>query len=157
MFPRLALGTIARRPHIYISPSSPLLPRTSPSLSPSAPRRTQQQRLNSSSTPSSHVCHLHNSISSPPPPSPYFRITGLFLLPTIPTDRDEQKQTTFWKTFFRPLAKVLLVAFLTYQVSYLAWSKLEFMDTKEEIEAEMEKLEARARGLAEAKREKEGK
>lgn len=39
-------------------------------------------------------------------------------------------QSAFYKTFGRPIAKVLLVAMLTYQMIYLLWVKLEADETK---------------------------
>lgn len=41
-------------------------------------------------------------------------------------------QANFYKTFTRPVAKVLLVAVLTYQLVYWSWMKLE----TDEIRAE---------------------
>lgn len=35
------------------------------------------------------------------------------------------QQAQFYKTFTRPVAKVLLIAVLTYQLAYFTWSKLE--------------------------------
>jgi len=56
-----------------------------------------------------------------------------------------QKQVSphvgFYKTFTRPVAKVLLMATFTYQLAYWAWVKLEKDEIKREKTAEIENLE----------------
>ncbi|KAH8804626.1 hypothetical protein F5884DRAFT_419530 [Xylogone sp. PMI_703] len=47
----------------------------------------------------------------------------------------------FYKTFARPIAKVLLMATLTYQMAYWAWVKLEKDEIRAEREAEISALE----------------
>ncbi|KAI0852228.1 hypothetical protein F5Y00DRAFT_191480 [Daldinia vernicosa] len=39
----------------------------------------------------------------------------------------------FWKTFGRPIAKVLLVAVFTYQLAYYGWVRLEQDETRAKI------------------------
>jgi hypothetical protein len=46
------------------------------------------------------------------------------------------KQSQFYRTFTRPIAKTLLIAVFTYQLAYWAWVKLE----TDEIRAEREGL-----------------
>ncbi|KAM9880176.1 hypothetical protein VDGL01_05760 [Verticillium dahliae] len=48
----------------------------------------------------------------------------------------------FYKTFTRPTLKVLLMATLTYQIAYLAWTKLEMDEIKAERTQEVQTLEA---------------
>ncbi|KAJ4388992.1 hypothetical protein N0V93_006454 [Gnomoniopsis smithogilvyi] len=47
----------------------------------------------------------------------------------------------FYKTFTRPVAKVLLMAFFTYQLAYWAWVKLEADEIMAEREAYIAQLE----------------
>lgn len=42
------------------------------------------------------------------------------------------EQSQFYKTFTRPVAKVLLVAVFTYQVAYWSWVKLETDEVRSE-------------------------
>ncbi|UNI19124.1 hypothetical protein JDV02_005339 [Purpureocillium takamizusanense] len=48
----------------------------------------------------------------------------------------------FYKTFTRPIAKVLLLAVFTYQVVYWSWMKLEADEVREERDATIAELEA---------------
>lgn len=43
-------------------------------------------------------------------------------------------QAQFYKTFTRPIAKVLLMAVLTYQVAYYGWTRLETDELREEAD-----------------------
>lgn len=43
-------------------------------------------------------------------------------------------QSQFYKTFSRPIAKVLILAVFTYQVTYWTWTKLE----ADEVRAKMD-------------------
>lgn len=45
-------------------------------------------------------------------------------------------QRDFYKSFGRPTAKVFLMAWATYQIIYWSWSKLDFMEDKEEKEGQ---------------------
>ncbi|KAF8847016.1 hypothetical protein BDZ45DRAFT_682145 [Acephala macrosclerotiorum] len=47
----------------------------------------------------------------------------------------------FYKTFTRPVAKVLLMATFTYQLAYWGWVKLEKDEIKRQKTAEIESLE----------------
>jgi hypothetical protein len=47
------------------------------------------------------------------------------------------QQVNFYKTFTRPIAKVLLLATFTYQLSYYFWVKLE----KDEIKSERQSMD----------------
>ncbi|PMD34593.1 hypothetical protein L207DRAFT_516750 [Hyaloscypha variabilis F] len=49
----------------------------------------------------------------------------------------------FYKTFTRPVAKVLLMATFTYQLAYWGWVKLEKDEIKRSKNAEIEVLEQR--------------
>ncbi|KJZ75559.1 hypothetical protein HIM_05022 [Hirsutella minnesotensis 3608] len=46
-------------------------------------------------------------------------------------------QTQFYKTFTRPVAKVLLLAVFTYQVVYWSWVKLEADEARVEADCEI--------------------
>lgn len=46
------------------------------------------------------------------------------------------RQTQFYKTFTRPIAKVLLVAVFTYQVAYWGWLKLEADEVRADTDGE---------------------
>lgn len=45
-------------------------------------------------------------------------------------------QSEFYKTFTRPVAKVLLMAVLTYQLVYWSWLKLETDEIRAETDGE---------------------
>ncbi|KFX98794.1 hypothetical protein O988_04201 [Pseudogymnoascus sp. VKM F-3808] len=49
--------------------------------------------------------------------------------------------TNFYKTFTRPIAKALLLATFTYQLSYYLWVKLEKDEIKSERQNEILQLE----------------
>ncbi|ROW09196.1 hypothetical protein VPNG_05666 [Cytospora leucostoma] len=53
----------------------------------------------------------------------------------------------FYKTFTRPVAKVLLMAMFTYQLVYWGWVKLEQDEITAEREGEIAKLEAEVKRL----------
>ncbi|KUJ15575.1 uncharacterized protein LY89DRAFT_735676 [Mollisia scopiformis] len=57
----------------------------------------------------------------------------------------------FYKTFTRPVAKVLLMATFTYQLAYWGWVKLEKDEIKREKSAELEGLEKQLGDLTKAK------
>ncbi|KAK5993193.1 hypothetical protein PT974_06621 [Cladobotryum mycophilum] len=46
----------------------------------------------------------------------------------------------FYKTFTRPVGKVLVLAIFTYQVAYWTWTKLEADEVREETDGECELL-----------------
>ncbi|ORY71986.1 uncharacterized protein BCR38DRAFT_24889 [Pseudomassariella vexata] len=87
--------------------------------------------------PSSPTTRFYsNSPSTPPKPSNY---------------------TAFYKTFGRPIAKVVLTAIFTYQLAYYAWTRLEHKEIKEEmlgLTATIAELEARVELLEKAKANK---
>lgn len=56
-------------------------------------------------------------------------------------------QANFYKTFTRPVLKVLLMATLTYQIAYVSWMKLEQDEIKEARTEEVAKLEAKVDDL----------
>ncbi|KAK1504009.1 uncharacterized protein CCOS01_01099 [Colletotrichum costaricense] len=67
-----------------------------------------------------------------------------------PDDADTgitNKQGTFYKTFTRPVLKVLLMATLTYQIAYWTWTKLEQDEIRGEKSKEIESLEAKVAEL----------
>ncbi|KAM0411730.1 hypothetical protein ACHAPD_009947 [Fusarium lateritium] len=47
----------------------------------------------------------------------------------------------FYRTFTRPIAKTLLIAVFTYQLTYWSWVKLETDEVRAERDATIEKLE----------------
>ncbi|POS73106.1 hypothetical protein DHEL01_v208498 [Diaporthe helianthi] len=53
----------------------------------------------------------------------------------------------FYKDFTRPVAKVLLMAMLTYQLAYWGWVKLEQDEIRAEREGEVQRLEAQVAKL----------
>ncbi|PUU78050.1 hypothetical protein B9Z19DRAFT_1084901 [Tuber borchii] len=55
--------------------------------------------------------------------------------------RTTSPHVMFYKDFGRPIAKVFLMAFFTYQVTYWAWVKMEKEDAKVEKEKEVSALE----------------
>ncbi|CEJ94511.1 hypothetical protein VHEMI10035 [[Torrubiella] hemipterigena] len=59
--------------------------------------------------------------------------------------------TQFYKTFTRPVAKVLLVAVFTYQVCYWSWVKLEADEMKRETDASIADLEKAVNEYQESK------
>ncbi|CCE30030.1 uncharacterized protein CPUR_03878 [Claviceps purpurea 20.1] len=61
----------------------------------------------------------------------------------------------FYKTFTRPVAKVLAVAVFTYQCLYVGWMKLDAVEHQEKTDAEIAELEAQVAALEKA-REMEG-
>ncbi|KAK3181058.1 hypothetical protein K4F52_007599 [Lecanicillium sp. MT-2017a] len=62
--------------------------------------------------------------------------------------------TQFYKTFTRPIAKVLLVAVFTYQVAYWGWLKLEADEVRADTDAVIEGLEKTVNEYKESKSEK---
>ncbi|EXF75263.1 hypothetical protein CFIO01_07586 [Colletotrichum fioriniae PJ7] len=78
-------------------------------------------------------------------------------LPEEPRQADTEttnKQGTFYKTFTRPVLKVLLMATLTYQIAYWTWTKLEQDEIRGEKSKEIEGLEARVAELQAGKERK---
>ncbi|ETR97941.1 hypothetical protein M419DRAFT_90203, partial [Trichoderma reesei RUT C-30] len=59
----------------------------------------------------------------------------------------------FYKTFTRPIGKVLVLAIFTYQVAYWTWLKLEADEHRAETDATIAELE---KTVDEYKRAKEG-
>ncbi|PSS25222.1 hypothetical protein M430DRAFT_33007 [Amorphotheca resinae ATCC 22711] len=73
---------------------------------------------------------------------------------TEPTASDQKPVSPhigFYKTFARPIAKVLLMATFTYQLAYFAWVKLEKEEIKSERRAEIESLEKQLEELTKGK------
>ncbi|TVY64177.1 Inner membrane assembly complex subunit [Lachnellula suecica] len=58
----------------------------------------------------------------------------------------------FYKTFSRPIAKVLLMATFTYQVAYWGWVKLEKEEERAAKTEEISGLEGELQGLVEGKK-----
>jgi hypothetical protein len=57
------------------------------------------------------------------------------LLPGLTcVERHKNAQSQFYKTFTRPIAKVLLLAVFTYQLAYWSWVKLETDETREKTD-----------------------
>ncbi|KAK2047775.1 hypothetical protein LZ31DRAFT_118444 [Colletotrichum somersetense] len=59
------------------------------------------------------------------------------------TEKRPSIVANFYKTFTRPVLKVLLMATLTYQVAYWSWTKLEQDEIRKEKGREIEDLEAK--------------
>ncbi|KHN94650.1 uncharacterized protein MAM_07556 [Metarhizium album ARSEF 1941] len=68
------------------------------------------------------------------------------------TARTPGPTSRFYKTFTRPVAKVLLVAVFTYQVVYWAWVKLDADEHRRKTDAEIADLEARVTALDKARK-----
>ncbi|KAJ4145745.1 hypothetical protein LMH87_004582 [Akanthomyces muscarius] len=60
---------------------------------------------------------------------------------TYATEQSGNPTTSFYKTFSRPIAKVMILAVFTYQVAYWSWIKLEADEVRGKIDAEIETLE----------------
>ncbi|KFH46266.1 hypothetical protein ACRE_029370 [Hapsidospora chrysogenum ATCC 11550] len=76
-----------------------------------------------------------------------------------PSDKSNNPTSQFYKTFTRPVAKVLLMAVLTYQLIYWSWVKLETDEIRAERDATIADLEAKvdeykSKVAAEAKEKK---
>ncbi|KAI2608378.1 uncharacterized protein GGS25DRAFT_273348 [Hypoxylon fragiforme] len=71
--------------------------------------------------------------------------------PAPPSPEEKSINGQFYKTFGRPIAKVLLVAVFTYQVAYYLWVKLEYNEIKSEMRATIADLEARIEQLEQAR------
>lgn len=67
------------------------------------------------------------------------------------TQKEPSAHREFWKTFGRPIAKVFLMSFLTYQMAYLGWSHLYFAVIQEDAKGvcvQDRKPESRGRNIA---------
>ncbi|KAG5970575.1 hypothetical protein E4U55_001611 [Claviceps digitariae] len=58
----------------------------------------------------------------------------------------------FYKTFTRPVAKVLVLAVFTYQFIYWGWSKLEADEHQQRTNVEIAELEAQVNALDKARK-----
>ncbi|KAG6014816.1 hypothetical protein E4U54_004819 [Claviceps lovelessii] len=58
----------------------------------------------------------------------------------------------FYKTFTRPVAKVLVLAVFTYQFVYWGWAKLEADEHQQRTDAEIAELEAQVDALNKARK-----
>ncbi|TWU77553.1 hypothetical protein ED733_007569 [Metarhizium rileyi] len=58
----------------------------------------------------------------------------------------------FYKTFTRPVAKVLVLAVFTYQFIYWGWVKLEADEHRQKTDAEIADLETKVRKLDQARK-----
>ncbi|KAM3561778.1 hypothetical protein MY1884_002207 [Beauveria asiatica] len=70
---------------------------------------------------------------------------------TYATEQSANPTTSFYKTFSRPIAKVMILAVFTYQVAYWTWSKLEADEACDKIDAEIETLEKKVNDYKESK------
>ncbi|OAQ85374.1 hypothetical protein VFPFJ_07763 [Purpureocillium lilacinum] len=71
------------------------------------------------------------------------------------TSKQPSATSQFYKTFTRPIAKVLLLAVFTYQVVYWSWMKLEADEVREERDATIAELEATVGAYDKKKKERE--
>ncbi|KID98262.1 hypothetical protein MAJ_05680, partial [Metarhizium majus ARSEF 297] len=62
----------------------------------------------------------------------------------------EGEMSRFYKTFTRPIAKVLVVAVFSYQLIYWGWVKLEADEHRQKTDAEIADLEAKVGTLDKA-------
>ncbi|GAB0138288.1 hypothetical protein EsDP_00006525 [Epichloe bromicola] len=62
------------------------------------------------------------------------------------------KQSQFYKTFARPIAKTLVIAVFTYQFFYWGWVKLETDEHQQKTDAEIADLEAKVSVLDKARK-----
>ena len=69
-----------------------------------------------------------------------------------PTPKKLSPHASFYAQFTRPLLKVLTLSFLTYQVVYWAWIKLENEGLKHEKSVEVKGLEDEVKAVAAGKR-----
>lgn len=60
-------------------------------------------------------------------------------MPIEETQADVPPQRDFYKTFTRPVAKVLLTAVFTYQLVYWTWMKLETDEIRAETDGNARK------------------
>ncbi|ATY66523.1 hypothetical protein A9K55_000927 [Cordyceps militaris] len=60
---------------------------------------------------------------------------------TYATEKSNNPTASFYKTFSRPIAKVMILAVFTYQVAYWSWIKLEADEARAKVDAEIETLE----------------
>ncbi|KFA60924.1 hypothetical protein S40285_05790 [Stachybotrys chlorohalonatus IBT 40285] len=81
-----------------------------------------------------------------PRPLPLPRSTPFSSVPIrrASTETKQPSETAkFYKQFSRPVAKVLLLAVLTYQVAYWGWVKLETDEIRAETDGTIARLEAK--------------
>ncbi|KAJ3479649.1 hypothetical protein NLG97_g8266 [Lecanicillium saksenae] len=70
---------------------------------------------------------------------------------TYATEQSTNPTASFYKTFSRPIAKVMILAVFTYQVAYWSWTKLEADEAREKIDAEIGVLEKKVEEYKESK------
>ncbi|KAH6672856.1 hypothetical protein B0J14DRAFT_591867 [Halenospora varia] len=70
---------------------------------------------------------------------------------TTGAEKQSSKHVDFYKTFTRPISKVLLLAVFTYQVAYWGWVRLEKDEVKRVRNGEIEVLEEELKTLIEKK------
>ncbi|TQV99082.1 hypothetical protein V2A60_004575 [Cordyceps javanica] len=70
---------------------------------------------------------------------------------TYATEQSANPTASFYKTFSRPIAKVMILAVFTYQVAYWSWIKLEADEARDKIDAEIETLEKKVNDYKESK------
>ncbi|KAK2009380.1 hypothetical protein LZ32DRAFT_608543 [Colletotrichum eremochloae] len=75
------------------------------------------------------------------------RVTSRFYSMSPDSEKRPSIVANFYKTFTRPVLKVLLMATLTYQIAYWSWTKLEQDEIREEKRREIEGLESKVAEL----------
>ncbi|KAJ6787581.1 hypothetical protein PWT90_00664 [Aphanocladium album] len=70
---------------------------------------------------------------------------------TYATEQSANPTASFYKTFSRPIAKVMILAVFTYQVAYWSWTKLEADEAREKIDSEIDILEKKVNEYKESK------
>ncbi|SPO00721.1 uncharacterized protein DNG_03469 [Cephalotrichum gorgonifer] len=83
----------------------------------------------------------------PLPPSPSKMRIESAMQSRLSSTSPPSPHGSFYKSFGRPITKVLLIAMLTYQLIYLGWVKLEVDETKAIRNAEIRELEDKVKEL----------
>ncbi|KAH8650837.1 hypothetical protein BGZ60DRAFT_534024 [Tricladium varicosporioides] len=76
---------------------------------------------------------------------------------TTGVEKQNSKHVDFYKTFTRPISKVLLLAVFTYQVAYWGWVRLEKDEVKRVRNGEIKVLEEELKDLMEKKEQEKAK
>ncbi|KAI2473726.1 hypothetical protein F4781DRAFT_378575 [Annulohypoxylon bovei var. microspora] len=72
--------------------------------------------------------------------TPLRRPWSRFSSSQTPSPQEPSPNSQFFKTFGRPIAKVFLLAILTYQLAYYSWVRLEHFDIKSNMQGTCPRL-----------------